>query len=204
MTKMLMDAIRQVNKQSKTILERFMSKYIFKIQVTDIDVDDNKTLISGVALVNSREFSDIKLSGINIGNGRGIISFPKIGDICLVLNLFGEYIYLASIYDEVTRIPDNQVVINKESMIFINKSYGSYIHFNDSDDIIITTKTGAKVKLLKDGTFKLFDKNNYGIQSDGNGNVTIYGDLTIHGDVSDLEAGGDGVTSNNSKTSGTF
>jgi len=114
---------------------------------------------------------------------------------------------IASIYDDFSLIQDNQVnMTNKDEMLLVNKAWGSHIRFLTDDMIIIKTKSGSKIKLNETtGEFKVFDKNNYGFQCDGNGNINIYGNVTFNGTVTGLtSATGGTVTGTNPKNPGTF
>lgn len=185
-----MDIKNIINDLKKYVVKTFhdnIAKLILKVQITDIVNLDNKIYVTGVDIITSDEINKIKISGLNVGNGRGIIALPKTDDIILCLNLFGEYFYLANIYDEYTFSKDNHVPIKKNEMLLINKDWGSYIRFSDKDDLIIDTIDGAKYKLNKDGSFKLLDKGGYGITSDGSGNITIFGDLTINGAINGVK-----------------
>jgi hypothetical protein len=170
-----------------TYFDKKISNFIFKVQISDIYDVDGKYYLTGTNIINQRQVEDIKLSSHNLGNGKGIVVFPKVGDICLCLNLLGEFIILGNVYDDFSTSPDNQVNVSKGELVLINKDWGTMIKFDEFDNLNITTKTGGKIKLNKTGGFKLYDKSDYGIESDGLGNITINGDITFNGTVSGLE-----------------
>ena len=172
MTVNLKELIRGIQRQISLKIEKAIATVFVRAQVKEVYEENGKFYIRATSLLNNREISSTKYSGHRIGNGRGIIVFPKPGDVILALNILGEYFYLTSVYDEYTSTPDNQVLSDKNSMFIINNDFGSYICLQESNDIILKTKDGAKVRLYNDGGFKVFNKSNHGLEMDSTGNLT--------------------------------
>jgi len=167
------DLVRGIQKKTNDMIKKSLARFIITVKIEDVTNRNNQLFITGTEINKGRKINDIKFSGINLGNGKGIIFYPKNNDIILVLNLFGEYIYLNSLYDTYTGTPDNQIQVKSGELYIVSKSFGSYIKFKDNDDLVLHTNTGAKFKISKSGSFKLYNKDGYGIDCTINGDVTI-------------------------------
>lgn len=155
------------------MIKTALARFILLIKVEDVLTENNQLLISGTELNKGRKINRIKFSGLNFGNGRGVVFYPKTNDIIMAVNLFGEYIYLTSLYDTYTGTPDNQIQIKSDEMYIVSQSFGSYVKFTSEDNIVIHTNNGAKYKLLKSGGWKLYSKDGYGIECSDDGEVLI-------------------------------
>ena len=186
-------------------------------EITDINKNGSGQITQYSAnikdLNQNKQFSEVPITGTGLGNLRGIYKTLKTGDFVVVGWLDKNTpIILGSVSDFFTQSPDNIPVIDEDEMIMVAKEKGALIYFDKNNNIIVRSvdssgaiSGGARFKLSPDGSFKLFDKENYGIESDGSGNVTIYGDLTINGSVSSLQDSLSGaVTSLNPKSAGSF
>lgn len=158
------------------------------------------------------QYNDVAVLGVGIGNLKGIYKPLKQNDL-VVVGWFDKYtpVVIGSISDYFSQTPDNIPLIKDDEMLIVAKTKGAIIYLTEDNSIIIRSvdssgdlANGSKIKLSPDGSFKVFDKGNYGITSDGNGNIDIFGDVTIHGDLSSFTAGGSAVVSGNSKSSGTW
>lgn len=173
--------IRLSQKQSDLFLEKKLADLIYIGQVEDVqyDITLNLNFVKVTKLHNGESVEYVKIGGIGQGNYSGIIKTPKRNDFGLVIEVNGEPFWVMNVLDVYTATPDRQPDI-RDSLIIQNKEAGSFIISTKNDNIAITTQTGGKVIFKKDGSFKLFDKNNYGIESDGNGNITIRGTTINH------------------------
>lgn len=173
--------IRLSQKQSDLFLEKKLADLIYIGQVEDVQYDTtlNLNFVKVTKLHNGESVEYVKIGGIGQGNYSGIIKTPKINDFGLVIEVNGEPFWVMNVLDVYTTNPDRQPNI-RDSLIIQNKEAGSFQIFTKNDNIVITTHTGAKVIFKKDGSFKLYDKDNYGIESDGSGNITIRGTTINH------------------------
>lgn len=175
------DFIRQMNKQSTVFLEKKLADLIYIAQVEDVQYDDTLALnfVKVTKLHNGESVDYVKIGGIGLGNYSGLIKVPRINDFGLVIEVNGEPFWVTNVLDIYTANPDKLPDI-REAFILQNKEAGSFQIFTKNDNVAITTQDGGKIIFLKGGGFKLFDKNNYGIESDGDGNVTIRGQTVNH------------------------
>lgn len=143
------------------------------------------------------EHKSVPILGIGMGHYKGVFKFPEVDDLVLIAFLGGgsvQPIVLGTLIDAYTQNPDGVVQINDNELFITQKTYGSIIFIKSDNTIDIKVPDssgdltkGARMKLSPDGSFKLFNKDNYGIECDSSGNVTIRG-----------------VTINHTNTAGTF
>lgn len=175
----------------------------------------NDDLTCNIKKLNvNQQYDNVKIVGTGLGNLKGQIKLPDVNDIVIVsfIQNSEQPVILGSVFDTLTNTPDTKLTISSSEYFVNNKANGSFLLIDDENTITLRTPNGAKLRLKDDGEFKLFDGNDYGVQSDGSGNITIYGDLTIQGGVSDLKYDDDNgssittksVYSGNSKTNGTW
>lgn len=132
---------------------------------------------------------DVPICGIGMGNLKGIYRYPNIDDFVIVGFMGSLPIILGTIPDYFTQKPDNTPLIKLDEMLFVAKENGSLILFMDNNDIIIRTadssgnlSNGCKFKLKGDGSFKIYNKTNHGIEVDATGNMTLRG-ITINSTI---------------------
>ena len=123
---------------------------------------------------------NVPITGIGLGNGRGIYKYPNIGDFVIVGFIGEDPFIVGTVPDYFTQTPDSSPLIKLNELIIIPNENGSLILFQDNNDIIIRTAdsdgdldNGCKIKFGTDGGFKVFNKDNYGYECDKNGVVTI-------------------------------
>jgi hypothetical protein len=175
------DIVRGLQKNVVLKIEKSFASLITRVQVKSVAKDKiGNYVIKVKSLINAREIDGVKIINTKLGNGRGFISYPKPGELGLVLNAQGEYFYLGSIFDVYSKIPDKQIQKDPEGMFLINNDFGSYLAILKNEDVIIRTKAGAKIRLYNDGSFKLYGKTNHGIEVSASGVVTIRGTTINH------------------------
>jgi len=162
--------IEQVKKNSSTLR-------IF--QVTDVSSKDNServdTFSANIKDPNSSiQYNNVPMIGINLGNLKGIISYPNKNDFVVVGWLDNEPVIIGTIFDFFSQSIDNIPLIKQNEMIIVSKEAGQYIYMNSDGDIIMKTPSGGKFKIKNDGSFKLFTKDNYGIEGTKTGDINIY------------------------------
>ena len=130
---------------------------------------------------------NVPIAGIGLGNNKGIYKYPAIGDFVVVAFNDAQPIILGTIPDYFTQKPDNTPLIKDNEMIIIPKENGSLILFQQNNDLIIRTadvsgnlSNGCKIKLKGDGSFKIYNKGNYGIDVDASGNMMLRGVTIDH------------------------
>ena len=118
-----------------------------------------------------------------VDDDAGHMVVPKIGQLCIVGFLSGQTedvvclgfirrTYSAEIVDKVTGKISLSAV--KEAMQ-TGVADTNYKIRTVGRDIIFECKDGSKIRLNDDGSFKLFNKDNYGIEVDASGNMTLRG-----------------------------
>jgi hypothetical protein len=125
-------------------------------------------------------YSDVFIIGNGLGNLRGIYNSINVGDFVIV-GWLGKTkpVILGTINDYVSQIQDNIPQIKEDEMILVSKEKGSYIILKSNGDIVLNTITGSKIRLSNTGHFKVFNKDNYGIECDVDGNLVLRG-VTIN------------------------
>jgi hypothetical protein len=128
-------------------------------------------------------FNDVPISSIALGHNKGIMSLPAPGDLVLVGFLgkgVTQPIVLGNVFNTNGQYPQIIPQIKQNEMLLAAQSGGAFIVIRQDNSIILKAKTGAKIKINLDGSFKLFNKNNYGIECDASGNITIRGTSINH------------------------
>lgn len=121
-------------------------------------------------------YSNVLISGIGLGNLKGVYNTINVGDYVIV-GWLGKTkpIILGTINDYINQIDDNIPLIKEDEMILISQEAGAFIIFKADNTIVIKTKDGSKIRLNNSGHFKLFNKDNYGIECDVDGNLILRG-----------------------------
>jgi len=89
---------------------------------------------------------------------------------------------LGTLFDYITQNPDSVPQIKLNELLIVQQENGSIILMKDNNDVLIRSAdlsgnfdNGARIRINADGSFKLFNKGNYGIECDASGNITIRG-----------------------------
>lgn len=172
---MIKEVIRGLKKMIIERIEKATTNLFIKVQVKEVYETDGRLYIRANSLHNDEELFDVKLLSHGLGHARGIIAYPKPKDFGVIINILGEQFYIGSTHDDFTKFPDTQIPLSKDSMFLINNSFGSYICLHENNDIILKSKNGSKIKLGNDGSLKLFNKDNFGLDIDKDGNVLLRG-----------------------------
>lgn len=129
---------------------------------------------------------NVPIAGVGLGNNKGILKYPSIGDFVLVAFQDKNPFIIGTIPDYFSQKPDNIPLIREDELIIVPKEKGSIVLFQQNNDLIIRiadengdVSRGSRVKLSHDGSLKLFNKDNYGIEVDASGNMTLRG-VTIN------------------------
>jgi len=135
------------------------------------------------------EYKNVPMMGFGLGNFKGLIKLPEVDDLVVVMFLGGSDpvpIIIGSVFDVFTANPDNIPIIAQNEVLLANKSLGSIIFISSSNEITLKVSDatgnidgGARIKLSPDGSFKVFTKDNYGIEVDASGNMELRG-VTIN------------------------
>jgi len=129
---------------------------------------------------------DVPIAGIGLGHMKGVIKYPNVGDFVLV-NFQGSKPYIiGTVFDDFADPKDSVPLIKLDELIIVQKEKGSMILMKNTNDIILKAadstgdlNAGGKLRLNADGSFKLFNKEGYGIEVDNAGNMTLRG-VTIN------------------------
>jgi len=125
---------------------------------------------------------NVPIVGIGLGHKRGMLKYPNVGDFVIVGYIDKQPFVLGTVYDYFSQKPDNIPIIKLDEFCIVQKEKGSIILMKDNNDILIRASdsegnfdNGARLRINSNGEFKLFNKNNFGIVCDKDGNITIYG-----------------------------
>lgn len=116
---------------------------LFIAQVKDSSFINNKKTFTLVNLNNGIEIVANNHMFTGVGNSKGIISYPSVGDMVLVLNLFRNFIILGSVYDNDSSFPDNQIQLNDDELIIVAKTNGNYIKYTSDNGIKAVARQGS-------------------------------------------------------------
>ena len=185
----------------KEIVDRQISTYKFGLsiwQITDIKNRDNVTGQISQYSANIKHFNfkytldDVPFIGLGLGHKKGMIKYPSVGDFVIVAYIDKQPIILGTIYDVFTQSPDSPPLIKLDEMCIVQKENGSIILMKDNNDVMIRAAdstgnfdNGAKIRINNDGSFKVFNKGNFGVECDAAGNLTVYG-----GTINNLKVAG--------------
>lgn len=183
-------------KQLKDITEGTINKMNLGLsiwQVTDIKsreedgyIPEYKCQIKHLNFKYTRD--GVPMLGIGLGHMKGIIKYPNVGDFVIVAFIEDQPYILGTVFDYFAEPVDSVPLIKLNELMVVNQEKGSILLMRDNNDFIIQTcdKTtgnyddGCKIKFKGDGSFKVFNKANYGIECDNAGNVTIRGVTIKH------------------------
>jgi len=141
-----MKTLKDMIKQAKFSLE------MFEI----VTYDETNGNIVARRLFEKNQITDIIVCSVGLGNDRGIAVGYEPGDYFIGAKINGQVFLLNTIYNEYNPIPDVKIIPKSKEMI-------------------IKSNSGSKIKLSQDGSFKVYNSNNYGIECDSSGNITIFG-----------------------------
>ena len=147
--------------------------------------------------IKAVQFDNVPILGLGLGNLKGIMKLPSVGDWVLIAFIGNDAlrpVVIGTLFDQFTQGPDNIPQTQEDQLVIIGKEAGSFITLNPDNTVIVRSVdasgnvgNGARFKLNPDGSFKLFNRGNYGIECDA------FGAITIHG-----------ITINNTQTAGTW
>ncbi len=152
-------------------------------EVTNIQTDkytcDIKDLVFG-----KLQYKEVPMIGLGLGNLKGVMKFPSQGDLVLVafMDDTPNPFILGTVFDVFTQTPDNIPILNEDELLISNKTKGARIKINKEDDIIIratdssgNADNGSKIVFKSDGSVKVFNRTNHGLEISSSGAVTIRG-----------------------------
>lgn len=147
---------------------------------TDGYISEYKCNIKHLAFKYSLD--DVPFAGIGFGHMKGIIKYPNVGDLVLVAFMDKQPYVLGTIFDYFAEPVDSVPLVKLDELMIVQKEKGSLILMQDNNDIILRASdesgdfnNGARIRINHDGSFKLFNKDNYGVECDKDGNLTFRG-----------------------------
>ncbi len=141
---------------------------------SDGKIQSNLGNIKGVN--NENAYNNVQIVGLGLGNNRGIYIPIQTNEFVLVGWISkATPIILGSVNDYITESIDSIPKIKQDEMVISSKEAGSTIFIKNDGSITIKTETGSKIRMNNTGHFKLFNKDNYGIECDVNGNLILRG-----------------------------
>jgi len=130
---------------------------------------------------------DVPMIGLGLGHGKGIIKYPNVGDFVLIAFQGTRPFIIGTVFDDFADPKDSVPLIKLDELIMVQKEKGSMFLMKENNDILLKSadstgnlNAGGKLRLNADGSFKLFNKDGYGIEVDSAGNMTLRG-VTING-----------------------
>jgi len=189
----------QMNSFGK-VLQTMMQNELYAIRnieimvVDSLPAEDKVTGLISKCLVNIRHpimkvrYENVPVVGTGLGNLKGVIAHPEVGDLVLVgwLDTTSTPIVFGSIMDNFSQKPDSAPLIKRQELFLTNKQAGGIIYMMQDNSIVARAAdaagnlaNGARLMIKPDGSFKLFNKDNFGIEVDSGGNMTLRG-VTIN------------------------
>lgn len=146
----LTDFLRQI----EDIIKDKINNYVDLYRVESFN--KAKYTVTLTSLYTDEKIEDVFLTSISLGNEKGIVHGYESGDIVVVMTINKEYFVLGTVHNTLGLPQDEKIEVDEGSYIF-------------------QTEGGAKLKLQKDGSFKLFNSSNYGIECSSSGALTLRG-----------------------------
>jgi len=171
-------------KKIKEIIEKEMSKLksIDVYQITGFNADTYTVNIKHPLQI--KQYNNIPISGAGLGDFRGIMSHPNVGDMCTV-GFLGKGqnpspIVLGTLFNSFATNKDNIPQIKEKELLIRNDTLGCNILMNSDIIIKVPDSTGnldngPRLKMKGTGEFILINKGGFGIRCDASGKVTIAG-----------------------------
>jgi hypothetical protein len=155
--------------------------------VTGVNKDRYTAQIKSMA--RTVQYDDVPIMTMCAGNYRGVMCLPHVGDFVLVLFVGGTSvrpIILGNVFDQVSQTQDNVPLLEEHQFLLAPQEAGPFLTFLPDGAITMRTvgaggdpNLGSRFSLKPDGSFKLFNKDNYGVEVDAAGNMTLRG-VTIN------------------------
>lgn len=152
---------------------------------TDGSITDYRCQIKNLCFKYSLD--NVPMIGLGLGHKKGVITYPSIGDYVVVSFMDTKPIILGTVFDYFSQKPDSVPVIKMNELAIVQRENGSIILMKENNDVLIRASdstgnfdNGARIRINADGSFKVFNKGNFGIEVDSAGNMTLRG-VTING-----------------------
>lgn len=161
----------------KDELKKFIQKTIeSELMLSDIFIVTgvNDDLTCNIKKLNLNiQYDNVEVLGLGKGHLKGQILLPEVGDLVFVEYINNSVpIILGGLSNNYVSSKDVSPSVYPQEYFVTNKANGGFIFIQEDNSIKIIS-SGSKLKLNTDGSFKLFNKDNYGIECDSDGNVTI-------------------------------
>jgi hypothetical protein len=127
---------------------------MYEVVSYEVDVDNNQTLLKVRHVLHKTSNDSIVISGIGLGNNKGIVSGYEVGDVLICLDLRGELIILTTIY--------NTMYSQKDTMVLPLQK-----------ELILKSAGGGQIKFTEEGGFEILNLNGEGIKMDKDDEITI-------------------------------
>lgn len=172
-----------LTKVLKELIDREMRRHkpLRKFVVTGVNTETFTVQMRDP--VRSVQYDDVQVAGLGLGHLKGVMKLPNVGDWVIALFQGGESvqpIILATVYDQASQNPDTLPLVLEDELLLINKEAGSFIDMLPDGSVQIRTvneagdpNEGARFLLKNDGSWKLFNKDNYGVEVDASGAMTL-------------------------------
>lgn len=129
------------------------------------------------------QYDNVRIAGTGLGHMKGLMKLPAVGDWVVVAFLGVDSlqpIVIGSLYDDFSQNKDTIPKVEEDELVLIHKTAGSFLTMKPDGTIIARTvgadgdpDGGSRFKIAPDGSFKLFNKGNYGVEVDSSGNMTL-------------------------------
>lgn len=184
---------------SETIVSRGLEVFVFTGYSV---VDEEKKMLKNKGNIASfqteESYSNVPIMTFSAGHLKGLYVTYRPNDLVLVGWLDKTSpIILGGINDDFTLSKDIVPALKESEALISPKSAGSYLIIKDNNTIklnntlggnitiddtgtMVFTPTGAKIRINIDGSFKIYNKDNYGIDCDASGTLTLRGTTINH------------------------
>lgn len=172
-------------KTMRELIQEELSKYNSIQPYVVTDVNEENYSVNVRHPVRTAEYSEVPVLGLGLGHLKGVMKLPKENDWVLVAFLANSPerpVVLGTLFDVFSQSPDTIPSVANDQLVLVSKEAGSFISLNPDNSILLNSVSsngnpalGAKIKLYPDGSFKVFNRDGYGIECDASGNVTIRG-----------------------------
>jgi len=136
-------------------------------------------------LNGAKNFSNVDIISNNLGNGKGCLQFPEVNDLVIVCFLSNSEkpLIIGSIFNKYMGEKDSVIQVENGEYFVNNKINGSYVFIDKNNNIKLKTNNidneSSELNLNSDGSFKIKNKDGYGVSVDSSGNMTLSA-LTIN------------------------
>lgn len=181
----MLKPINNLKEVIEQIVERKLSQ-IKSLNLYTVTGVNNNLTVNIKELNLSKSYDNVEVLGQGLGNSKGMISLPSVGDIVVVGFISNSEfpLILGSVFDSFTSTPDNKPAINDDEVFINGKTNGSFIYIDDEGNIRMRTVSNTELKIENNGDLLYYNGTSW-VQLTGGG---ASGEI-VHNDTSGLQGG---------------